>query len=119
MKHSTIATCCLKADSLALADPAVWREQEIEQALREEEEIEERQKAIEEQEKEEGIMRMPPMPGSEPLEKDKRNPGSTWFRKQQQELRDLRQRERVRPVVSFCAQLEYLIVAALLECSRE
>lgn len=63
--------------------------------MREEADIEARQQALDEQEKAEGIMRMPPMPGTEPAEKDKRNPGSPWFVERQQRLRILRQREKV------------------------
>ncbi|KAK9804441.1 hypothetical protein WJX73_000782 [Symbiochloris irregularis] len=68
--------------------------QALDVMLREEVEIEAKQKALEEQEKAEGIMRMPPMPGTEPAEKDKRNPGSPWFVERQQRLRTLRQREK-------------------------
>lgn len=69
--------------------------QAIEAELAEEVEIDRLRKAEEKREEDEGIMRMPPMPGSEPLEKDKRDPGSTWFNEQQQALRSLRRREQV------------------------
>lgn len=69
--------------------------QEIEEELQEERDIEARQKALERQEQDEGIMRMPAMPGTETPEKDRRNPGSAWFLAQEKELRDLRQREQV------------------------
>lgn len=68
--------------------------QAIEAELAEEVEIDRLRKAEEKREEDEGIMRMPPMPGSEPLEKDKRDPGSTWFNEQQQALRSLRRREQ-------------------------